>query len=763
MNIKTAIATILGLAIVFIAKADHASGSCLNACEIYNLTVEKGSCTFDSTYLLTVDFNVVNAGSDSFNLWGNGKLLGRFAYNDRPLSISNFPKSGNNQDWIKVCDVTVGSCCRTLEFTSQSCTCKIYELELTKGDCTSDSTYVLHVNFLVANPASDSFDLFANGKLFGTYAYAQLPLTITHFPKSGSVYDWIKLFDHGDPDCFKGLEFKSQECGNPPCSFENFKIEKGDCASDSTYLLAVQFSPVNPGSDSFDVWANGKYFGRFPYAKLPLVIPQFLKSGGTNDWIKVCDSKKTDCCKVLEFLSKECGAPCMITELVAKKAPCNPDGKFMVTLDFKVKNQKANSFKVFGNGIQHGVFTYDSLPIQIGPLPGDCTTPWEFVVKDIEDPSCFAVLEMGKVCCGECKIEELKVEKGDCTSDSTYVLDIQFQHMASSGDSFRVFANGIYFGMYPYILPLTIPDFPKSGNPLDWIKICDKSKETCCATKEFPTQPCGVKPCAILELEVEKNCETDSVFYATLNFLPQQVGVEGFWLKGNGVVYGNYSYGQLPLTIGPLAANCIKHYEFLVQDKTYETCKKAIELGVVCCEDSVCDISDLVLDAGACGPDDTWPLSINFNIQHPGNDLFEVWVNGIYEGYYPIGQLPVQIAGLPSSGQEYDSVRVCINDRPDCCIEGTVLAPECLTDPKKEQTAAFLIGGRVYKQVIPNGWTQITTVDLYDAAGRLVYRSAETFMKPGETHRMDTKLTPGIYMIVADTDKGRSTGRIFVP
>lgn len=641
--------------------------------------------------------------------------------------------------------------------------CEIYSLQIEKGDCTSDSTYVLTLDFDVLNADSDSFNIWANGLQFGRFAYKDLPLSITNFPKSGNNLDWIKIFDSKNPNCFEGTEFKTQECGNPPCAFESLKVEKGDCSTDSTYTLAVLFTPFNTGSDSFDLWANGNPIGRFPYDKLPLVIPHFPKSGGSKDWIKVCDSQSIDCCKSLEYPTKECGEPCKIMELVADKGPCKEEGMFHVTLNFETNNPKGNSFKVFGNGMQHGMFAYDSLPIQIGPLPGDCTTSWEFVVKDLEDQTCFAVFELGKVCCGECKIEELKVDKGDCTSDSTYVLHIQFQHMASPGDSFRLFANGILFGTYPYTLPLVIPNFPKSGKPVDWIKVCDNTKENCCAVKEFPTQACGAKPCAILELEVDKSCEMDSLFYAILNFIPQNTGNEGFWIKGNGVTYGSYSYGQLPLTVGPLTADCQKNFEFLIQDKTYELCKQAVELGIVCCEDSTCQIVDLQLDAGTCGPNDTWPLSINFHASWPGNPMFEVWVNNVYQGYYPLAQLPVQIEGLPASGLEYDSIRICINDKPNCCAEGTVLAPECLTDPQKDQAALYLIGTRTYKQVITNGWTHISRVEIFDPSGRLAYRSLENYVKPGEAHRIESELPPGIYMLVAETDKGMSTFRLFIP
>jgi hypothetical protein len=47
----------------------------------------------------------------------------------------------------------------------------------------------------------------------------------------------------------------------------------------------------------------------------------------------------------------------------------------------------------------HGVFSYDDLPVTIGPLPGDNTTNWQFLIQDIANPGCFGVDLLGPVFC----------------------------------------------------------------------------------------------------------------------------------------------------------------------------------------------------------------------------------------------------------------------------------------------------------------------------------------------------------------------------
>ncbi len=58
---------------------------------------------------------------------------------------------------IKVVDTETESCFVAKEYPGLKCgnnggDCSIYDLAVTKGDCTSDSTYVLVVNFKTHNP-----------------------------------------------------------------------------------------------------------------------------------------------------------------------------------------------------------------------------------------------------------------------------------------------------------------------------------------------------------------------------------------------------------------------------------------------------------------------------------------------------------------------------------------------------------------------------------------------------------------------------------
>lgn len=379
-------------------------------CEIYDLVVETGDCNNSGGYEIWVDFEVANPGnSTSFKIWNqSGTLLGSFPLSSLPLHLTNFPTDGGTNDLVKVCIIDQANCCRTKEFAVPDCVnnanCEIYDLQTWTGNCTSDSTYQLKIDFEVANPGNTLFEVWANnGQYLGFFPLANLPLTIQNFPTNGGVNDVVKICINDHPDCCKTKEFAVPDCLGGDCNITNLFVEKGICTSDSTYKLWVKFTVTNPGNDSFDVWANnGQFVGTFPIAPMPVLITNFPTDGGTNDFIKVCIDDNLDCCATKEFPAPDCDGtsnPCKIYDLTFKNTPCIC-GQFFALLSFKHQNGGSGGFDVVGNGVSYGMFPYSTQqPIIIGPLPGNDSTEYEFVVRDHNDHDCNDFVDVGTVEC----------------------------------------------------------------------------------------------------------------------------------------------------------------------------------------------------------------------------------------------------------------------------------------------------------------------------------------------------------------------------
>lgn len=281
--------------------------------------------------------------------------------------------------------------------------CVVSDLTLTAGDCTSDSTYSLTINFETENPGNDRFDVFIrNNVLIGNYPLSALPLTISDFKKSGLEYDFIRVCINDQPDCCMAEEVLSPGCSDGACEVTNLVAETGTCTSDSTYALTIDFDHANPGNTSFDVFVrNNVFVGNYPLSALPLTIDHFKRSGLSNDAVKVCINENPDCCKIIEFDPPVC-------------------------------------------------------PVEA------------------------------------CAITDLVVDKGACTSDSTYAITINFKVSNTTNAGFDVFVrNNVLIGYYPLSsLPLTIPDFKVSGKDFDYIKVCINDNADCCKALEFPTENC---------------------------------------------------------------------------------------------------------------------------------------------------------------------------------------------------------------------------------------------------------------------------------
>ena len=562
-----------------------------NSCSIYDLVVDTGNCTSDSTYSATVNFEYQNVGNNGFKLFFNGVLFGTYQYTQLPLNIQNFPVSNKKNDVVKIIDVDNPDCYKAVEYEGLKCgsqggDCIITNLTAVESDCDSAGNFYVTIDFDFENEGNQGFTILGNGVNYGNFEYGNLPVVLG--PLKGSkdkVWEFI-VKDKQYSYCLKGISIGKKDCGTD-CEIYEVVVTKGDCTSDSTYVLTIDFDYKNVGGDKFNLKANGKYFGTYLYTQLPLTINNFPKSGQGVDWILICDKENEQCCKGKEFETKSCGnsGDCIITNLTAVTSDCDSAGNFYVTIDFDYENEGNQGFTIQGNGVNYGNFGYADLPVVLGPFKGSNTKVWEFKVKDIQYPDCYKVKELGKVDCGdECEIKNLVVDLGNCTSDSTYSIYINFAVEKPGSTHFKLFANGQYFGTFAYdSLPLNLSDFPQSGNTNDWLKVCDNEKEDCCKTKEFKSPKCGGNIANIYNLNAKiVNC-VNGVFNVELSFKHHSTGTKGYRVSGNGKQYGVFDYSQNPLVLGPIVNDTKLQYEFVVTDNEFNTGDDYVNIGYVDC------------------------------------------------------------------------------------------------------------------------------------------------------------------------------------
>jgi hypothetical protein len=345
--------------------------------------VETGPCTSDSSYKLSLNFQVANPPSNTFSLFANGAFFGNFNLSQLPLTLNNFPWNGGNFDVVKVCFGNAGivTCCATKEFAVPDCLtgggpCIITGLTAIPGDCTGNTTYHLKVNFQVTNPPSTNFQLFANGVLFGTYALAQLPLAISNFPWDGGNADFITvcMVSTGTPAlCCAAKEFPVPGClGGMNCAIFDLHVTRTPCLCGQFFAL-VSFEYSNPVGNGFDIVLNGNMQGSFPYTTpQPVILGPLNGDNVTNYKFLVRDHELNSCADDFQLGKVDCPvsptfAPTDGSKLVISPNPANewlhvqvqlPGGAAAGYSQLAVFH--ADGRKVIEQAIQEGsVFTLD--------------------------------------------------------------------------------------------------------------------------------------------------------------------------------------------------------------------------------------------------------------------------------------------------------------------------------------------------------------------------------------------------------------------
>lgn len=682
------------------------------ACGIGKVKVETDSCTSDSTFSITVNFDYAGPTTDSFELRGNGQIIGIFPISSLPLTIPDFKWNKLVFNNIRIQTGNTPNCVREVQFIAPNCLpfgpCEVTQVFVQPGVCTSDSTYRVVVNFQATNPTNQVFTIFANGQFYGNYPITAVPLVIDSLPWNGQAVNVIEICMAVNSLCCNKKEFAVPPCLlNDDCKITDLSVQTGPCITPTSYSVKVNFKVDNPPSQQFTVFANGNVVGTYNLNQLPLIIPNFPYDGGDKDVIKICMISATTvlaCCESLEFFVPDCvnSGPCEIFDLTVQAGQCSSNTTYKVKLDFEVVNPPAQTFTVFANGTAIGVYNLSQLPLLIPNFPYDGGV--NDVVKVCINspatnvPGCCRTLEFKVPDClngNVCEIFNLKVQTGACSSNTSYALTVNFQVQNPPSQSFTVFANGNAIGTFNLNqLPLTIPNFPYDGGVNDVIKVCmvgpDPNSLGCCRTLEFPVPGClNGGPCEINDLKVVTGpCSSPNTYAITVNFKVQNPPAQTFTLWANGSLIGTYNLGQLPLTIPNFPYNGGANDEIKVcmvgPSPNISGCCRTLEFPVPdCVNGGNCEINGLTVQVGPCTSNTTYTVNLKFDAVNPPSQLFTVFANGAPIGVFNLNQLPLTIPNFPYDGGVNDVIKVCFTGNSagtntTCCETLEFPVPDCL-------------------------------------------------------------------------------------
>jgi hypothetical protein len=654
---------------------------CIGDCHINDLVVEIYDCDDNGQFLVDIDFNFENT-SDSFLLFVNDDLFGTFAYDDLFITAGPFDGDGTTAYTFLVKDQDNPDCATEKTIDPVDCVgdCHINDLVVETYDCDDNGQFLVDIDFNFEN-TSDSFLLFINNDLFGTFAYDDLPLLeVGPLDGDGTTAYTFLVKDQDNSDCAEDKTIDPVDCPLGDCLIEG--LELSTFCDGTTGFLELTFDSEFT-SDSFIVQSCFE-IATFAYGQSSYIIeitPDIEDCALGNVLpIGVYDQNNPNGCFDFSFiLLPDCenNLECEITDLTLEASDCE-DGEFFVFLDFEFENV-SDSFAVLGNGDVYGVYSYDDLPVEIGPFEGDGLTIYEFGVIDLGDLGCSAFGELGPIDCTECSLSNLSTEFY-CEGPTTFI-EFDFDYEGTS-DSFNVFTCfGINLGTFAYgEAPYTVSIEPDllgcfGGGTFIIFSIQDQENNNTCFILDLLELPDCPNECSVYNVEAEVlECE-NGAFTAALDFETNMTGDLGFVVFINGDIFGPFDYGDQPLEFGPLPADGT-FYDFLVVDLEDPFCFGYADLGQVECPD--CELSDLSV-AFDCNLDGTYNAEIDFFFEDVQNDFFDVYVNDSLLGSFEFAALPLTLDSLLLDSDEA-TFTVCENDNPNCCTSLTVDVPECLTD-----------------------------------------------------------------------------------
>ncbi|RMG88342.1 MAG: T9SS C-terminal target domain-containing protein [Bacteroidetes bacterium] len=666
------------------ALADFEAPNCNDDpddCFIGSILYWTGPCNDQGNYDVSLFFDVENA-NDAFNVFYAGELLGTFPLSQIPVTLENFEDQGEPFPVLQICINDHPDCCREVVLENP-CTgqgCEIFDLIVEPHPCDADGNFLLDIAFQSNHTGVEGFSVFGNGHNYGSFSYDAPFITIGPLPGDGSVSE-LAIVDNQFPDCGTAIDFDPIFCGSD-CQIVDLTVETGDCNDDGTYNLWLNFGVENPGNDFFEVWSGDHYLGFFPLNELPLHIGQFPASGNFFDPLRICVNDHPDCCLELDVEAPPCAVGnCDIFDFWVEAGDCHDDGTYPIWLDFQTIAPTHDHFDLIYNGEIIGYYALADLPLHIPHFTG-IGEPIEVLTVCINDnPDCCETVGFPAPDCGgnphDCAISNMWVEPDTCNADGLFYVTLGFDFEGTGVAGFSVLGNGNDYGDFEYdSLPVLVGPFEGGDHTFELIVI-DNQKPACSETIEFGPWFCD-DDCHISNVQVHPtDCNDAGEFYVTLDFAWQNVSDLGFSVRGNGNYYGFFEYDSLPVVIGPLIGDGVTVYEFGVRDSLFQDCHAGTHIGPVGCPGAICEIYDLVVDPGDCNSDGTYNLWLNFEVNNPTNDLFEVFRGDHLLGTFPLNELPVFIPEYPATGDSIDHLTVCINDNPDCCETVAFPAPDC--------------------------------------------------------------------------------------
>ncbi len=658
-------------------------------CEIGNVEIELTNCDVSQSFYAEITFDFNNIGGGGFDLFVNDTLFGNFLYGQSSYSVGPFLGDEITSYEIKIVDSEWIDCFAVMEIEPISCPpiCELSNL-IIEETCTENGNSNLFIDFEYFGTNMNDFELFINGSSYGYYLYADTPIQLMGLWFNEGDHITAHLVDGSIAGCSYTKTETANDCSIPECSITDLQVKLGACEGEMFYL-EMSFENIFSGSLGFSVWINGVLNSSFSYGQTAYLLGPFLGDGTNNIFLEVIDNENLDCSSSIQIEPASCEpeATCLLSNLELF-TDCNDDGTWNLQLDIDVENSSSLGFDLFINEINQGFYAYANLPVTLSGL--NFTTGSIFQIRLLDEgnlEACEINAELASPDCPIpiCNIDNVIIEVLPCNTEGFYYFDLEFDHI-NAGTSFSVDINGDNFGIYPYSNNSTEigPVLGVDGGVLS-VSISDIETMACSANVELPATVCPtVSNCVFTELEVQLNCESDSVMAISGSFIVEEPASNYYNIYIDGAFIQNAPYTENNFVFSNLEETAGTFLEILIQDADLTDCFIQAVVEVPMCEPATCVLNELTIESHSCDTDGMFLMDIAFTSENVV-DSFAINLNGELYSTFAYGQIFYTIG--PFDSQESEDWAVVINDLldPDCFVASVLESPNCV----EEQACSF--------------------------------------------------------------------------
>ncbi|MEZ5044018.1 MAG: T9SS type A sorting domain-containing protein [Saprospiraceae bacterium] len=665
---------------------------CFDDCPIYDLKAWITDCqqhpNLYNQYDIQLDFNHETSEQTGFDLYQGDEFIGFYQYNQLPITLPALSNTQNLDAFtFTVCENDSPDCCKVITVPLAPCEelC-LLDVRLDGVHCNNSGTeYTAAIGFNGQNTGQK----FRATNLAGETRFFEYPqngtLREVVFATNESGYDKIEICDVDSPDCCFLVEVEYPCQPTPNCLFSDLSANILSCQSTPTghlYDIKINFNYSGTTNARFDLFSREGLIGSYRFEELPITLTNYNVPGNPDNlYFKVAENDNLECHAVIEIIPEACQEDCSISNVTLWEVNCNAAGTeyiALISIDGQGLGEKFSATNAQGQTYYYP-YPAQGNEVQIA-FPANESGVDRIEICDYNAPDCCKVLELEYPCRPntECRLSELSADIINCQSNANrylYDIKINFDHRGTTNAFFDLFSGERFIGFYRFDdLPITLTNFEVPINATNiHFKVAENDNLACHAVIEIPVTTCETGgTCSISNLFAEAHPCEDGMFMLDLEFDKEGPGPLGYYVFGDGAIFGPFSY-ELPfVTIGPFVGDGAAIVDLLVLDIADPSCFGYYEFGPLDCS-TQCRITNVLAEAHPC-ENGQFYVDIKFDSENTSEEGFIVRGNGHNYGSFAYGNNIVTIG--PIEGDPARVLEFIVIDKADpSCRSFTTLAP----------------------------------------------------------------------------------------